>query len=100
MASPEAPREPDVGMLAIVRGRVQGVGFRYEARCLARSLGLTGWIRNLPDGGVETLAEGPKPAVARYLTWLGMGPPGASVDSVEASERPAVGRMYGFDVEP
>ena len=79
--------EAQCAILAIVRGRVQGVGFRYEARSMARALGLTGWVMNLDDGGVETWAEGPASAVKRYQDWLNQGPPGARVESVDLSER-------------
>jgi acylphosphatase len=79
--------EAQIAILAIVRGRVQGVGFRYEARSMARALGLTGWVMNLDDGGVETWAEGPASAVKRYRDWLNQGPPGARVESVDLSER-------------
>ncbi|HPE37529.1 MAG TPA: acylphosphatase [Spirochaetales bacterium] len=91
--------EPQRAFLALVRGRVQGVAFRYEARSLARSLGLKGWIRNLDDGGVETWAEGPESAVNRYRAWLDKGPPGARVDSVDLSERPPCGVYPSFTVE-
>jgi acylphosphatase len=89
---PDSARSPDSGepqtaILAIVRGRVQGVGFRYEARSVARALGLTGWVMNLDDGGVETWAEGPASAIKRYRDWLNQGPPGARVESVDLSER-------------
>jgi acylphosphatase len=48
-------------------GRVQGVGFRYTARDLARSLGVTGWVRNLPDGRVELLAEASSERIEEFL---------------------------------
>jgi len=86
-------------ILAIVRGRVQGVGFRYEARNFAKSLGLCGWISNLPDGGVETYAEGPASAVDRYLQWLHQGPPGAHVTSVDITEKPFSGTYNTFTIE-
>jgi len=57
-----------------VAGRVQGVGFRFFAERAARELGVTGWVRNLPDGKVESLAEGEEDAVARYLERLREGP--------------------------
>lgn len=93
------PDEPQTAILAIVRGRVQGVGFRYEARSVARSLGLTGWVMNLDDGGVETWAEGPASAVKRYRDWLHQGPPGARVDSVDYSEREPRQAWTSFLVE-
>ncbi|HON87952.1 MAG TPA: acylphosphatase [Spirochaetia bacterium] len=86
-------------ILAIIRGRVQGVGFRYEARNFAKSLGLTGWIYNLPDGGVETYAEGPASAVDRYLQWLHQGPPGAHVTSVDVTEKQYTGSYASFTIE-
>ncbi len=91
--------EPKTAILALVRGRVQGVGFRYEARMTARSLGLCGWVSNLSDGGVETWAEGPASAVRRYMQWLKKGPPGARVDSVDSSERAPSGSYTTFTVE-
>ena len=72
------------------RGRVQGVFFRAEASARARSLGLTGWIRNLPDGSVDAVFEGTKDAVESILRWCEHGPAGARVDEVEVTwEQPA-----------
>jgi acylphosphatase len=68
---------------AIVRGRVQGVGFRYYVRERARSLRLAGWVRNLPDGAVEVLARGERDAVERLRTAIRAGPPGARVTTVD-----------------
>ena len=67
---------------AEVRGRVQGVGFRYTTERTARQLGLTGWVRNLPDGGVEVWAQGTPTAVRRLQAFLARGPRGAVVDSL------------------
>lgn len=86
-------------VLVIVRGRVQGVGFRYEARSIARSLGLTGWVTNLSDGGVETYAEGDRASVDRFVSWLQSGPPGAKVDSIDLCERTPKGEFHSFIVE-
>lgn len=66
-----------------VRGRVQGVGFRWFVRERARSLGLAGWVRNDLDGSVEVFAVGPKVAVATLRRLLEDGPPNACVDAVE-----------------
>ena len=66
----------------IVRGRVQGVGFRFFAERNARELGVRGWVRNLPDGSVESVAEGDEAAVAAYVARLEQGPAGSRVNGV------------------
>jgi acylphosphatase len=66
----------------VVRGRVQGVGFRYAAVEQARRLGLRGWVRNRADGAVELAAAGPADAVAALLDWVAQGPPLARVHEV------------------
>jgi acylphosphatase len=66
----------------LIRGRVQGVGFRYFARDAALREGVTGWVRNLPDGRVEALVEGEVEAVTRVERALRSGPGGARIDSV------------------
>jgi len=60
----------EVRLTASVEGRVQGVGFRYWTRAQARALGLSGSATNLPDGRVEVVAEGPRPACEALLEWL------------------------------
>jgi acylphosphatase len=65
-----------------VEGRVQGVFFRSEAQQRARSRGVTGWIRNAPDGSVEGVFEGEREAVESLVRWCGEGPRGARVDDV------------------
>ncbi len=69
-----------------VSGRVQGVGFRYFARRTATRLGLAGWVRNLPDGRVEALAEGNPEALRRFEEELRSGPTLASVREVRVYE--------------
>jgi acylphosphatase len=66
----------------VVTGRVQGVGFRFTAVDAARRLGVHGWVRNQPDGSVEVLAEGERPAVEGLVRFLHRGPPGAWVEDV------------------
>ena len=66
-----------------VSGLVQGVFFRAETSRLARSRNLAGWVRNLPDGRVEAVFEGPKWAVESMIEWMGVGPRGAAVSSVD-----------------
>jgi len=65
-----------------IRGRVQGVGFRYTTADEARQRGLTGWVRNLDSGDVEAVFEGPRWRVEDMLRWCRDGPPGAYVRDV------------------
>lgn len=69
---------------AHVYGRVQGVSFRYYTQLRARELGLTGWVRNRPDGSVEVVAEGSKRDLESLLYFLHQGPTAARVTEVEA----------------
>lgn len=71
-------------MAAIVRGRVQGVWFRGWTRETARALGVTGWVRNLPDGAVEVLAHGSDEQLDRLESHLRQGPPLARVTAIES----------------
>ena len=64
----------------LVSGRVQGVAFRASAVDEARSLGLRGWVRNLPDGRVEAEAEGERARLLDLARWCERGPPAARVD--------------------
>ena len=66
----------------IVSGRVQGVGFRYATLGRARSRGVSGHVRNRPDGTVEAVFEAPPEAVDALVAWCGRGPAGARVDDV------------------
>lgn len=81
----------------IVAGRVQGVGFRFFAERTARELGVTGWVRNLPDGKVEALAQGEQHAVVRFLERLHEGPRLGRVTQVEVEEA-AVGSFDSFEI--
>ena len=69
-----------------MRGIVQGVGFRANARAEAARHDLTGFARNLPDGGVELEVQGSEASVARMLAWLAEGPPWAEVESLEITD--------------
>ncbi len=91
--------EPTGAFHATVRGRVQGVGFRYSALREARRLGVSGSVSNAADGSVELIAEGDSASLDRFLQWLHRGPPGAHVDDVEVQWRPFTGSYEGFDVE-
>lgn len=70
----------------LVNGHVQGVGFRWHTWQEATRLGLVGEVRNLADGRVEVLAQGPREQVAALLAWLGQGPRWAAVTGLEVSE--------------
>lgn len=72
-----------VARRAVVRGHVQGVGYRYACQRRAEASGVTGWARNHDDGTVEVHLEGEEDAVERLLAWLHEGPRLAEVDSVE-----------------
>lgn len=79
-----------------VSGRVQGVFYRATAERVASGLGLTGWVRNLSDGRVEAIAEGPAEALESFVLWCHEGPPGARVDGVSVESHPATGEFTGF----
>ncbi len=81
----------------LVRGRVQGVFFRAEARARAESLGLSGSVRNLADGAVEAVFEGDPERVESLVAWCRRGPEGASVEDVQVSSEEPTGER-GFDV--
>jgi len=68
-----------------VRGRVQGVGYRWSMIEEAKRLGVRGWVRNRRDGSVEAAVGGEPLAVAAIVAWSKIGPPGASVDTVDDS---------------
>ena len=84
---------------ALVIGRVQGVGFRYSAIHEARRLGVCGTVSNQPDGSVEVVAEGEADGLARLVSWLRKGPPGAHVRDLQIEWTPFTGRYTDFDVE-
>ncbi|HZT16552.1 MAG TPA: acylphosphatase [Gaiellaceae bacterium] len=81
----------------VVRGAVQGVGFRVSLARAARSRGVSGWVRNRPDGAVEAALEGDADDVASVVRWCEDGPRGARVDGVEASDEEPEG-AEGFEI--
>lgn len=81
-----------------VRGLVQGVFYRASTRDQARRLGLVGWVRNLPDGRVEFVAEGRDEAIEDLVRWCRQGPPGSMVDDVETSYGMPTGEFGDFSV--
>ena len=87
-----------IGMHLYVSGRVQGVAFRYSAIREARSIGVTGWVRNRHDGRVELLVEGEEANVIEMLEWCYQGPPGAQVTDVEIERLPYSGNGVDFEL--
>ncbi|MBL8351276.1 MAG: acylphosphatase [Burkholderiaceae bacterium] len=81
-----------------IRGRVQGVGYRWAMVEQARRLGLQGWVRNRRDGSVEAVVGGPQPAVDAIVAWAWRGPGAAAVSQVEVFV--AEGVFDGFDAWP
>lgn len=84
---------------ATVRGRVQGVGFRYSAVRQARSLRIRGMVRNTSVGNVEVYAEGDADSLASFASWLRQGPSGAHVQGVDLDWVSPTGAWQGFEVE-
>ncbi|MEM1043292.1 MAG: acylphosphatase [Bacteroidota bacterium] len=82
-----------------VHGHVQGVGFRYFTRGVARKLNIRGLVRNDPNGIVTVVAEGPSEALNEFLSALHQGPDLAEVDEVDESWEAARGRFDGFSIE-
>lgn len=72
----------DVGRHLLIRGVVQGIGFRWFLSQQARRLKVAGWVRNLRDGHVEAVLTGSQAAVAAVIHWASFGPPGARVDEI------------------
>ena len=85
-------------LTAYVEGRVQGVGFRAFTRSEARQLGLRGEVRNLPDGGVEVVAEGVDAALRELVAALRRGPSGSGVGAVRVEWSAATGEHSGFQI--
>jgi acylphosphatase len=83
---------------ATVRGRVQGVGFRYFVIREAMDLGLTGWVANGVDGSVGCVAEGPRPRLEALLALLRAGPASAHIERVDVTWGPASGSFRSFEI--
>ena len=89
---------PDIRAHVFVEGRVQGVCFRAETCEAARRCGVTGWVRNLRDGRVEAVFEGPEDAVERAVAWCRTGPPHAIVTRIEVTREPHTGQFSSFSL--
>jgi acylphosphatase len=83
----------------VVRGRVQGVGFRWFVEREAHILGIAGWVRNNADGGVEVLAQGTRDQLIGLHTRLREGPRAARVDAVEESPTRPIAGINSFRIE-
>jgi acylphosphatase len=82
----------------IVSGRVQGVFFRAETQSMALKEGLSGWVRNMPDGRVEAVFEGKKESVDRAVEWCRHGPMLARVDDIDVRWEDEIGETSRFQV--
>ena len=81
----------------VVRGRVQGVGYRHAAVQAATESGVTGWVRNCSDGSVEAYVQGSQAAVAAFAAWCRRGPPLACVTDVESESAPPDPALSRFE---
>ena len=98
-ATPEVMLVSECVVRARVRvtGRVQGVWYRQSTASAAQDLGLAGWVRNLPDGSVEAVAEGPRTTVERLVAFMEEGPPHASVEHIDIAWEEPEGE-HGFAI--
>ena len=93
-------QEPDARVHLWIAGRVQGVMFRQSAVEVAEELGLGGWVRNLRDGRVELVIQGPPEDVGEMVDWCRHGPPAAIVQDVELHQEPATAGRREFEIRP
>ncbi len=83
----------------VVRGEVQGVGYRYTLRMVAREAGVAGWVRNRRDGSVEAEIEGSDDSIDEVLAWMAEGPPGSRVTEATVTDAAPSGDAT-FEVRP
>lgn len=83
----------------IIKGRVQGVGYRANVRRLANKFSLRGWTRNLRNGDVEVIVEGTEVEVQKLVVWCHRGPTSAYVSKVKVEKNPATGEFDGFRIK-
>ena len=83
----------------IISGRVQGVFYRATCEEIAESLGLNGWVRNLPSGQVEVLAQGEKEKIEKLIEWCKKGPPSAKVSDVKIEWQEVSKTFTSFEVK-
>lgn len=82
----------------IVRGSVQGVGYRMHAQHHARLMGVNGYVCNLTNGDVEMVVQGETDAVERFIAWAGRGPPSGRVEKTVVQRREPTAKFGGFEI--
>ncbi|MGD9330492.1 MAG: acylphosphatase [Desulfobacterales bacterium] len=92
--------ESNVRARLLITGRVQGVAFRWETLQAAQRCRVVGWVRNLPDGRVEAVLEGPSRPVNDLIDWCRQGPPIARVDSLDIQWEDFSGTFEDFQIRP
>jgi acylphosphatase len=92
------PADADARVHLWIEGRVQGVMFRQTAAQVAEELGLGGWVRNLRDGRVEVVIQGPPEDVGEMVDWCRHGPPAATVQDVEIRQEPVIRGRRMFEI--
>ncbi len=98
--SPDVLPQPETAAVAAhITGRVQGVGFRYYVFEAGRRLGVTGYVRNTRDGGVQAYAEGPREKLEQFLRILEQGPPGSRVHGMRVTWGNCTGGYPTFRIE-
>lgn len=97
--SHDATTEPTKRIEVMLSGRVQGVGFRHFTRRNAQELGLSGWVRNVANGNVQVVAEGPKDDLNTFLKRLRSGPSAATVVNADVRWDEAEGEFGRFEVK-
>lgn len=83
----------------IIEGKVQGVFYRASAMEKAVSLGLSGFVRNLPGGEVELVAEGSRENLDELISWCRVGPPNANVTDIKSTFSPVIGEFDNFHIQ-
>jgi len=88
----------EIGIKALIGGRVQGVGFRFFTQAKASAYGLKGYVRNLSDGRVEVVAAGSRTVLEAFLSDVKQGPPASTVRECQVEWMPNPGRFTGFSI--
>ncbi|HEY9725159.1 MAG TPA: acylphosphatase [Chroococcales cyanobacterium] len=96
MSNP-SPLHEQIRAHVFISGRVQGVGYRFSTLDRANELGISGWVRNLPDRRVEAVFEGSQTAVEEMIQWCNRGPRGAVVNDVAVEYEVPEG-LQGFEI--